>query len=311
MKKVFVTIILLCATTMYAQDWVKDGNGIPDRVAVNEFIVLNNDLYACGHYISEQFTSEARLYKTSNDGKDWSQVPMKGLETKTMNTIFDFNGTLFSAGALTPNGAEQKYGVYSSKDNGASWAANGKGIPERVAINEFIVVGGELYACGHFISPQFTSEARMYKYNGKEWSQFSMSGLDTKTMNAIFDFNGTLFTSGSLSPNGAEQKYGVYSSKDNGASWTASGKGIPERVAINEFIVIGEELYACGHFISPQFTSEVRIYKLNVNGANWEQVATPGLKTLTGNAIFDYKGTLFVSGSTNQMSPQYGVYIKK
>lgn len=35
------------------------------------------------------------------------------------------------------------------------------------------------------------------------------------------------------------------------------------------------------------------------------------LKTLTGNAIFDYKGTLFVSGSTNQMSPQYGVYIKK
>ena len=213
MKKVFVTIILLCATTMYAQDWVKDGNGIPDRVAINEFIVLNNDLYACGHYISEQFTSEARLYKTSNDGKDWSQVPMKGLETKTMNTIFDFNGTLFSAGALTPNGAEQKYGVYSSKDNGASWAAN--------------------------------------------------------------------------------------------------GKGIPERVAVNEFIVIGEELYACGHFISPQFTSEVRIYKLNDNGANWEQVATPGLKTLTGNAIFDYKGTLFVSGSTNQMSPQYGVYIKK
>ena len=311
MKKVFFALLLICATTMYAQDWVKDGNGIPERVAVNEFIVLNNDLYACGHYISEQFTSEARLYKTANDGKDWSQVSISGLGTKTMNAIFDFNGTLFTSGSLSPNGAEQKYGVYSSTDNGANWSENGKGIPERVAINEFVVINNDLYACGHFISEQFVSEARMYKFNGKNWSQVAMKGLGTKTMNAIFDFNGILFTSGSLSPNGAEQKYGVYCSKDNGSSWGVSGKGIPERVAVNEFIIIGGELYACGHFISPQFTSEVRLYKSNDNGANWEQVATPGLKTLTGNAIFDYKGTLFVSGSMSQMGQQYGVYYKK
>ena len=213
MKKVFLTILVFCASCIYAQNWVMDGNGIPERVAINEFIVLNNELYACGHFISPQFTSDARLYKTTDDGNTWNQV--------------------------------------------------------------------------------------------------TMSGLGTKTMNAIFDFNGTLFTSGSLSPNGAEQKYGVFFSKDNGNTWEKSGNGIPERVAVNEFITIDGELYACGHFITEQFTSQVRLYKSKDNGTNWEQVATPGLETLTGNAIFDYKGTLFVSGSIAQMGPKYGVYLRK
>ena len=46
MKKVFLVIMLICATASYSLDWVKDDNGIPERVVVNEFIVLNNDLYA-------------------------------------------------------------------------------------------------------------------------------------------------------------------------------------------------------------------------------------------------------------------------
>ena len=311
MKKVFLTILVFCASCIYAQNWVMDGNGIPERVAINEFIVLNNELYACGHFISPQFTSDARLYKTTDDGNTWNQVTMSGLGTKTMNAIFDFNGTLFTSGSLSPNGAEQKYGVYSSKDNGSSWSENGNGIPERVAINEFIVLNNELYACGHFISPQFMSEPKLYKFINGKWNQVSMSGLGIKTMNAIFDFNGTLFTSGSLSPNGAEQKYGVFFSKDNGNTWEKSGNGIPERVAVNEFITIDGELYACGHFITEQFTSQVRLYKSKDNGTNWEQVATPGLETLTGNAIFDYKGTLFVSGSIAQMGPKYSVYLRK
>ena len=70
-----------------------------------------------------------------------------------------------------------------------------------------------------------------------------MTGLETKTMNAIFDYNGTLFTSGSLSLNGAQQQYGVYCSHDNGATWEKSGSGIPERAAINEFIVLNGDLW--------------------------------------------------------------------
>ena len=69
-------------------------------------------------------------------------------------------------------------------------------------------------------------------------------------------------------------------------------------------------MYACGHYITEQFTSQVRLYKSKDKGNCWEQVATPGLETLTGNAFFDYKGSLFVSGSTSQML-QYGVYVKK
>ena len=125
-----------------------------------------------------------------------------------------------------------------------------------------------------------------------------MTGLETKTMNAIFDYNGTLFTSGSLSLNGAQQQYGVYCSHDNGATWEKSGSGIGD-------------LYACGHFISEQFTSEARLYKSTNGGQSWEQVATPGLETLTANAIFEHKESLFISGSLSQMGQKYGVYIMK
>ena len=210
MKKGILILLLFVATTVFAQNWVKDGNGIPERVAINEFIVLNGDLYACGHFISEQFTSEARLYKSTNGGQSWEQVTMTGLETKTMNAIFDYNGTLFTSGSLSLNGAQQQYGVYCSHDNGATWEKSGSGIPERAAINEFIVLNGDLYACGHFISEQFTSEARLYKSTngGQSWEQVATPGLETLTANAIFEHKESLFISGSLSQMG--QKYGVY-----------------------------------------------------------------------------------------------------
>ena len=74
--------------------------------------------------------------------------------------------------------------------------------------------------------------------------------------------------------------------------------------------VVGD-LYACGHFISEQFTSEARLYKSTNGGQSWEQVATPGLETLTANAIFEHKESLFISGSLSQMGQKYGVYIMK
>ena len=113
MKQGFLTIMLFCATTMFAQKWVKYGNGIPERVAINEFITLNNELYACGHFISEQFTSEARLYKSKDGGQNWEQVETPGLETLTANAIFENNGTLFISGSISQMG--QKYGIFIRK----------------------------------------------------------------------------------------------------------------------------------------------------------------------------------------------------
>lgn len=312
MKKCFIICFLFCVTSLYSQDWVKDGNGIPERVAINDFVILNNELYACGHYISEQFTSEARLYKTS-DGKEWNQISMSGLGLKTMNAMIELNGTLFAAGSISSNGAEQKYRVYCSKDNGSNWTEIDKEIPERVTINDFYIHEKEhLVAGGHFISEQFTSEPRYYIYMHNEfWVGGEIERVELKTINAFLYFNGNLFAAGSLSPNGAEQKYGIYCLKNNGGTWEKSGNGIPERVAINKFITIDDELYACGHYITEQFTSQVRLYKSKDNGEKWELVATPGLELLTGNAIIEYKGSLFVSGSTSQVGQQYGVYCKK
>ena len=113
MKKGILILLLFVATTVFAQNWVKDGNGIPERVAINEFIVLNGDLYACGHFISEQFTSEARLYKSTNGGQSWEQVATPGLETLTANAIFEHKESLFISGSLSQMG--QKYGVYIMK----------------------------------------------------------------------------------------------------------------------------------------------------------------------------------------------------
>ena len=79
----------------------------------------------------------------------------------------------------------------------------------------------------------------------------------------------------------------------------------------SELLLTSGDLYACGHFISEQFTSEARLYKSTNGGQSWEQVATPGLETLTANAIFEHKESLFISGSLSQMGQKYGVYIMK
>ena len=34
MKKGILILLLFVATTVFAQNWVKDGNGIPERVAI-------------------------------------------------------------------------------------------------------------------------------------------------------------------------------------------------------------------------------------------------------------------------------------
>ena len=96
MRKVLLFTAVFATISVFAQNWKKDGNGIPERVAVNEFIVLDNILYACGHYISEQFTSEVRIYKSDNNGANWEQVATPGLETLTGNAIFDYKGSFLS-----------------------------------------------------------------------------------------------------------------------------------------------------------------------------------------------------------------------
>ncbi len=213
MKKNYLILFLFCGycSSLYAQsDWLKNGNGISDHVAINEFLTIGGELYACGHHVNEQFASEPRMYKTTDGGENWELVGMSGLDIKTMNAVFEFNGSIFASGSMNASGGMQ-YGVYFSKDNGSSWLKNGNGISDHVAINEFLTIDGELYACGHHINEQFVSEPRMYKTTdgGENWEQVGMSGLDIKTMNAVFEFNGSIFASGSMNASGGMQ-YGVF-----------------------------------------------------------------------------------------------------
>jgi len=50
------------------------------------------------------------------------------------------------------------------------------------------------------------------------------------------------------------------------------------------------------------------LYKSLDNGLNWKQVETNGLELLTGNALFNFKGKLFMSGTIVQAPMEFSIY---
>jgi len=200
--------------------------------------------------------------------------------------------------------------LFALSTNGqTTWTVTNNGQPSAFAINDFEIVGSDIYAGGSFYNGS-NFEARLYKSsnNGANWSQVITTGLTTLfTGNGLLSYNNKLFISGSIS--NTSQNYSLYVSLDNGQTWTVSNNGLPSAFAINDFEIVGSDIYAGGSFYNGS-NFEARLYKSSNNGANWSQVITTGLTTLfTGNGLLSYNNKLFISGSISNTSQNYSVYV--
>ena len=91
-------------------------------------------------------------------------------------------------------------------------------------------------------------------------------------------------------------------------SWTSSNSGLPNSFAINDFEIVGTDIYAGGSFFNGT-NFEARLYKSSNDGASWTQITTTGLTSLyTGNALTFHNNKFFISGSISNSTQNYSVF---
>lgn len=203
--------------------------------------------------------------------------------------------------------AATNLGAFVSTNNGASWTAINTGLPADVSLRSIAASGSTLYAGSSagtafistnggqswtnisaglpnspiralFIGSNFllagTSGAGIFRStnNGQSWT--TASGLPTTTqVNRLYQFGTTLF---------AATSNGVYTSSDNGATWTITTTASTGTIPSNSIgsitggiIQIGADLFT--------HTSN-GYYRSTNNGQSWTTVSATGLNA-TADAI--------------------------
>ncbi len=197
----------------------------------------------------------------------WVQVPMPLVTGRDFVTL----GSNIIAG--TSNG------VFVSTDNGANWNFSSNGMTD-VGIFALITSGTNLFA-GAFTGVFFSNDG------GANWTERN-SGLTGKSSSAFIENGSNIYTA---------QGGTVFVSGNNGTSWNPSGSGLPSLTIVNDFDILGSEIYAV--------TQSVGVYKFN--GSTW---VSSGFPAAPLNAIGVSGSNLFVGGVFNGgifFSPDGGV----
>ncbi len=307
LKKITLAVLFIFAAhSVNAQlNFSASNTGLPAAFVINDFQVAGADIWGAGSYFNGS-KFEGRIYKSADNGTTWAQVITSGLDSlSTGNALLNYSGTLLISGFISGN----NYSVFASTDGGSTWSVSNTGLPAGFVINEFRLVGTDIYGAGSYFNGT-NFEGRIFRSAdiGATWTQIATTSLTSLyTGNSLLYNSGQLFISGSIS--NTTQNYSVYVSSDYGMTWTVSNSGLPSTFVINEFRSVGADIYGAGsNYTGSGF--EGRLYKSGDNGATWTQITTTGLDGLyTGNALLFNNGKLFVSGSVSSTSQGYSVFV--
>jgi photosystem II stability/assembly factor-like uncharacterized protein len=198
--------------------------------------IKDNDLYTGG-----RFKNYGGLYKTTNNGLNWSRV------TSYIVQNLNYYDSVFIAG--TNNG------IIASSNNGNNWNAFGSGLPQYSDVNSIIKDGSNLYASIFYGYGIFRSTD-----NGLNWNSFN-EGFTTNQLTTcllrVYDQlfvttenNGIwkrslLITSGSSNSNTISSNFSLFQNYPNPFNPTTKIKyelRIAGYVEIKIFDIMGKEV---------------------------------------------------------------------
>lgn len=263
-----------------------------------------NNLFTCTGSSSPLTTAS---YLTTNNGLNWTQLT--GLNNQNAQ-VFIVNGNKIFAGSWG-------CGIFSSTDNGSSWAQTG-------VINRNIIAftkcGGNLFT-GCSGSGVYASTNEGINWHHSELSNNSIISLAQDSSYIYAGTNGTngLFVSSNSGINwyksGMPNNYRVndlaakgnyvfaatyyvpsphgnylFISSNNGASWFIS----PANFTATSFVIKGDTVFA---------GSKTGVYYTTNNGNNWIQT---GLNSSTSFLVLD-GNKLYAAGSNIYVTENYGI----
>ncbi len=194
--------------------WTEVNNGLPFIDIYNDFVVKGSALFVA--------TSGDGVYRTTNNGDSWEAVN-NGLPSGCDIHALVLNANTLFAGTWG-------FGVYSSVDDGDTWSPPGSGYPG--SWGEYVFSLGTL-GSSTFVGTWFYGVFRTDDL-GATWNEAN-AGLSGSRLYDMANMDGTLF--------GATAVDSVSYTEDSGASWTASGNGLPQKSNVESLAVRGAYLF--------------------------------------------------------------------
>ena len=221
--------------------WTAVNNNLPETL-IWDLYVYGNKLYAC--------TGGVGFFRTTDDGANWDNL---GLISENIRGCAENDSGIFAG--------TNDHGVFRSTDDGATWFQANNGILSTV-IWSFLINGDAIFAGG----------PRLYRSmdNGANWENLT-NGLPNPPLNvnAFTMIGSTIY----IAMGG-----GVYSSDDNGDTWSNRGLNYVTVYAISSY---GTNLFAG--------VSGTGVYLSTDGGSNWEFVSE-GLPSEIYPQAFVYSG---------------------
>lgn len=279
MKLIILTLSFFASYTLSAQtNWSLANSGIPTDFYTRDFIKDGSaELYAIGS------DNEAGIYKTTDNGLNWSYHNVVGLTNHDGSYNAGVNtGSKYLINALTniTNNA-----IYSSTDM-INWSLSNTGIPSSFYTNDFAVKNSnEIYAIGANYNGSIFVPAVYYSTDGgSTWSELSTVGLsahDWIYTASIYVNNKILMNANATLPS----SNAIYSSLD-GENWNTSNNGIPNDFETLDFILIdNNNIWAVGGVFGSTWTAGM--YTSIDGGVNWSLGTNTGME----NHDFQYAGS--------------------
>lgn len=238
-------------------NWTEVNTGIPGYIIPRTLTVNGSKIYVG--------LGSSGVFLSTNYGVSWNPLN-KGIEKTDVRTILIKNNNLFVG---TYNS-----GVFLSIDNGNTWNAINSGLKNTqvyvLTCNDTTIFAGTSY--GVYLSNNY----------GVSWSEVNTC-LKNSYVQAMTVCNSIIYA-GSFSE-------GIMISKDNGASWIASNKGMTGQ-SITSFAVSGNNVFAgCDIYV---FTHG-GVFLSNNNGNSWKMkgVTNSNIRTIIVDNSNIFAGTLW------------------
>lgn len=185
--------------------WNSFGSGIGNDVIISSILVMNDSSIFAGTAIG---SPGAGIYRSNDTGKTW-QLINSGLPNLSINSLFATGNQIFAGTTLS---------ISSSSNNGESWQTSSSGLP-KAAVTSVTSIYSTVFAgtSGSYI---FITDDK-----GGHWD-IREQGLTRPNVSTLFVSGSTLYA-GTDSAQPKNQKGGLHISTNYGATWTQVTKGVP------------------------------------------------------------------------------------
>lgn len=177
------------------QTWTASNTGLPATFSVLSFVLDGSTILAAGsNFATNPF--QAELYKSTNNGANWTQVSANLTGFLSCNGLLNHNNQLYLAATTGFTNS-----VLVSTDNGTSWTPTAGSPASNFLINDTETLGDSILAPGSLVSFSGLNSAFYQSPDfGNTWGTLSVSGLSAySSATAIFNHGGKLFLAASSS----------------------------------------------------------------------------------------------------------------